>query len=88
MVKDECVGWADAKEKGEFMNLSMCPRCGSHSYEYLSTHSHCLECAYYPEQIEEANQWYNLEFLEARKRKLKEAGDELPGIHLAHGLVL
>lgn len=76
------------KEKGEFMNLSMCPRCGSHSYEYLSTHSHCLECAYYPEQTEEINQWYGFELLKNRQRKIRSKEENVEGFHLVPGLPL
>ncbi|MGE0525466.1 MAG: hypothetical protein AB7P49_00275 [Bdellovibrionales bacterium] len=29
--------------------LTTCPRCGSRSFEYLPTHSHCFECLYSPD---------------------------------------
>lgn len=27
-------------------NFIFCPRCGTHSYEQLQTHGHCIECLY------------------------------------------
>lgn len=29
--------------------FSQCPRCGSSSYENLSSHGHCFECLYSPD---------------------------------------
>lgn len=26
--------------------VTRCPRCGSHSFEVLSTHNHCIDCLY------------------------------------------
>lgn len=31
------------------MSFSHCPRCSSHGYEVLNTHSYCVDCNYSPD---------------------------------------
>ena len=78
------------RKEGEIMNLSHCPHCGLQSYEILRTHSHCLECRYFPEQSEVAIDWYKAEFQQHRKRRSRVTSDveTIPGYSLIHGLVL
>ena len=33
----------------ESINFSRCPRCGTHAFESLSTHSYCVDCNYSPD---------------------------------------
>lgn len=35
--------------------LTQCPRCGTRSYEQLSTHGHCVECLYSTDLAPQSN---------------------------------
>lgn len=44
-----------------------CPRCGSGGLEFLSTHIHCWECNYFPDDRgPDVRQWLDLEFRNSR----------------------
>lgn len=48
------------------MRLSKCPKCKTHAYEVLSTHSYCLECNFSPDFIEKENSILNWALKEIR----------------------
>ncbi|MBI2712578.1 MAG: hypothetical protein HYX41_06985 [Bdellovibrio sp.] len=34
------------------MSIRFCPRCGEKTYEVLQSHSYCINCSYFPEDVE------------------------------------
>lgn len=53
------------------MGYGLCSRCGSWMLEHLSTHSHCWECGYFPEQDIALLGWRRHEFFKERLPKIK-----------------
>lgn len=51
------------------MRSDTCPRCGGHSLEHLSTHSHCWECGYSPEYDIGTQVWREIEFKKQTKKQ-------------------
>ncbi|MCB0390954.1 MAG: hypothetical protein KDD58_06680 [Bdellovibrionales bacterium] len=59
------------------MYTNQCPRCGCISFEHLSTHSHCYNCNYSPEEDYRLSKWRELEFKSSQKSKLQHFRDPL-----------
>ncbi len=34
------------------MSIGFCPRCGEKTFEVLKSHSYCINCSYFPEDVD------------------------------------
>lgn len=51
-----------------------CPRCGAWSFEHLKSHSHCWECSFVSDEL---NQWKSTEFRKQKESNRNRRNEEL-----------
>ncbi|MBI4405335.1 MAG: hypothetical protein HY537_14320 [Deltaproteobacteria bacterium] len=51
------------------MGFRECPRCGWNTLEKLKTHSHCVNCFYFPDEDPKPGRWPTEIDLQRAKRK-------------------